>query len=108
MESLISDSMQLTMLRAVGATRVRINNGDMWALFISEFMEVELDGAMVQSHDPMLACRSTDVVRLAIREGDVVEGLPEAFTVKEDNSGDKSQILGGEYQGMHAVLLQRL
>jgi hypothetical protein len=48
------------------------------------------------------------VQRLAIGDGDLVEGLPEEFKVKEDNGGDKTQILGGEYQGMHAVLLRRV
>lgn len=107
--ALVSDSMALTMLRAVGAGLVTINSRRITALFISEYQRVQLDSDMIiESHDPMILCRSSDARLVAARKDDLVDGLPQEFAVKEDDGGDRTEILGGDWQGFTAIMLRRV
>lgn len=102
-----SDSLRLQMLRAVGASCLTIRGQPITALFISENEPVELNGIVIESHAPLLICRTSDVRRVDLRKDDPIEGLPDPYYVKADDGGDKSAVECGQWAGFHTVELKR-
>lgn len=102
-----SDGLRLRMLKAVGASRLLIDGSEIWALFISEHEPVDLGGAVIDSHAPLLICRTSDTKRIGLTKDQPVEGLPESFRVKEDDGGDRSAICRGQWAGFHTIELRR-
>jgi hypothetical protein len=100
-----SDGLRLRMLKAVGASCLRIDGQPIWALFVSEFEPIDINGTIVESHEPLLVCRTSDVKRLQIAKGQVVEGLPSPFRVKNDDGGDRTAIALGQWAGFHQISL---
>ena len=105
----VSDSMRRIMLRAVGAGFVTINNQRFVGLFISEYQRVSFGNDMIiESHDPMILCGSSDARLAAANKDDIVYGLPQEFCVKEDDGGDRTEISGDKWDGFTAIMLRRV
>lgn len=104
---LISDGMRLRMLRAVGATCLSVRGQSFTALFVSENQVVDFGGPAIESHAPLLICRTSDARKIGVRKDDEVDGLPEPFRVKSDDGGDRSAINSGQWAGFHTIELKR-
>lgn len=102
-----SDGLRLRMLKAVGASRLTIRGEPIVALFVSEFEPVDFGGVVVESHAPLLICRTSDVRRIQVTKDDPVEGLPDEYRVKADDGGDKSSVCSGQWVGFHTIELKR-
>lgn len=74
-----SDADRLDMLRALGGIQVQVDGRSVLAIFETEYADAQLGGIVVQSAQPRLSCRTSDVED--VRTGAVANVRGASFTV---------------------------
>lgn len=76
-----SDADRLDMIQAVGGLCVKANQGEFFAIFDNEFIEVEGEPG-VEGRQPTLTCRSTDLERLEVQKNSNLTVGPDNYRVQ--------------------------
>lgn len=82
-----SDADRLAMIKSLGGLSVSVRGQSFWAIFDNGNVDVL---GMVESSDPFLTCRTSDVLSLAIVKDDAIEIAGEQYrmkTTKDDGTG---------------------
>jgi hypothetical protein len=64
---------RLAIIQSLGGQLLRIDGGTFWAIFDHEYIDVGSDEPRIESTQPVLTCRTSDVGRLLINKDTLLE-----------------------------------